>query len=161
MFFCWMLQVMDNAGANLAVMENTQTCETLREAHTRYMAEISPTYDAVLNEVAQRIQESGSTGKADIGALLFWKRPRADTPWVRNLRSMTDKDSRDSTKKAVSAVNDDLLAIPEAAGIGRAALSPLPGFERGDALASAATAGRSARAHGSLRPAGSNWGWKP
>jgi hypothetical protein len=48
---------------------------------------------------------------------------------------MTEQEIREVTKKAVSAVSDDSLPVPKAAAASRSALSPLPGFARGDALA--------------------------
>ncbi|WP_442545249.1 hypothetical protein ACSBOX_06110 [Arthrobacter sp. KN11-1C] len=128
---------MDKTDATSEFMDDPQDWETLREAHTAYKAATSPAYDEVLHEVALRIRATGSIGKADIGALLFWKRLRADTTWVRGLMTMTDQEIREVTKKAVSAVSDDSLPVPAAAASGRSALSPLPGFVRGDALASA------------------------
>lgn len=111
--------------------------EILRDSHAAYVSGTSPAYDEVLREVAGRIRAKGSIGKADIGAMLFWKRLRADTPWVRKLMTMPEEDVRAVTEKAVFAVNDDLLTVPEAASAGRSALAPLPGFNRGDAIASA------------------------
>lgn len=110
---------------------------TLQSSHADYKANTSQAYDEVLNEVANRIAAAGSIGKADIGALLFWKRLRANTPWVSQLMIMPDTKVRALTKGAVLAVNDISLAIPEAAAAGRGALSGLPGFKTGDALASA------------------------
>lgn len=94
-------------------------------------------YDELLCEVADRVDQSGSIGKADIGALLFWKRLQANTPWAGRLQLLPDSRVRHVTAGAVLAVRDDTLDIAEAAGRGRAALSSLPGFVRGDALASA------------------------
>ncbi|MGY2747902.1 hypothetical protein [Arthrobacter sp. UYCu723] len=111
--------------------------DTLRDSHAAYVSGTSSVYDEVLREVAGRISAKGSIGKSDIGALLFWKRLRADTPWVRKLMTMPDEDVRAVTAKAVTAVNDELLAVPEAASAGRSALVTLPGFNRGDAIASA------------------------
>jgi len=99
--------------------------------------QVSINYDDVLNEVAGRIDRTRSIGKLDIGALLFWKRLRANTPWVAELQAMPEGRIREITAEAVSAVRDDALDVPEAARRGRAALSPLPGFATGDALASA------------------------
>lgn len=48
----------------------------------------------MLTEVSDRIRGSGSIGKADIGALLFWKRLRADTRWVRELMVMAEAEVR-------------------------------------------------------------------
>jgi hypothetical protein len=98
---------------------------------------MSVSYDEVLDEVADRIAATGSIGKVDIGALLFWKRLRANTPWVAKLHGMADVTIRGVTAAAVAAVRDNSLEVAEAAGMGRAALSGLPGFSSGDALASA------------------------
>lgn len=114
-----------------------QAWETLRGSHAAYVSGTSPAYDEVLTEVADRIRATGSIGKADIGALLFWKRLRADTPWVRELMTKPEEEVRAITEKAVSAATDVSLPVPKAASAGRAALSPLPGFKTGDALASA------------------------
>lgn len=110
---------------------------SLVEARAKYDATASPFYDEVLDGVTRSIRESGSIGKADIGALLFWKRLRADTPWVRDLHEMADDDVRAITAPAVAVVQDVSVGLPEAAGAGRGLLSPLPGFRVGDALASA------------------------
>lgn len=101
------------------------------------MSGTSRAYDEVLAKVADRIRATASIGKADIGALLFWKRRRADTPWVRELMVKPEQDVSEITEKPVSAVTDMSLSVPKAASAGRAALSPLPGFKMGDALASA------------------------
>lgn len=111
--------------------------QTLLRAHEGVRSGVSPAYDEVLIEVSERVRVSGSVGKADIGALLFWKRLRADTRWVRDLMAMSDAEVRLATTKAVAAANDTSLDVPAAASRGRAALSALPGFARGDALASA------------------------
>jgi hypothetical protein len=116
---------------------STQAWETLRKSHTEYKTSTSTAYDEVLNEVADRILATGSIGKADIGALLFWKRLRADTPWVSELMTMREEQVRAVTKEAVSAVTNKSLLVPQAASAGRRALSELPGFRTGDALASA------------------------
>ncbi|MDQ1593494.1 MAG: hypothetical protein QOH40_50 [Arthrobacter pascens] len=128
---------MDMQDETPRAMDDSQVWETLRAAHTAYVAATSPAYDEVLTEVANRIQATASIGKADMGALLFWKRLRADTPWVRDLMKMQDLEVRAVTEGAVSAVNDLSLSVPKAASAGRGALSPLPGFEKGDAYASA------------------------
>jgi hypothetical protein len=118
-------------------MDDSQVRETLRAAHAAYMAATSPAYDEVLNEVADRIRTGGSIGKADIGALLFWKRLRADTPWVSELMTWPEEKVREVTNGAVTAVNEGSLSVPDAASAGRGALSPLPGFDTGYAFTSA------------------------
>ena len=50
-----------------------------------YGRRTSAAYDEVLTEVAARASTTRSIGKSDIGALLMWRRLRADTPWVRRL----------------------------------------------------------------------------
>lgn len=114
-----------------------QVWETLRQSHAAYKSGTSRAYDELLTDVATRIQTTGSIGKADIGALLFWKRLRANTPWVSDLMAMHEVNVRAVTEKAVSAVNDGSLPVPQAASDGRRALAELPGFKTGDALASA------------------------
>lgn len=132
-----MLQSMDELDETPRARNDEQVWDALRASHAAYMATTSPAHDEVLYEVAERIQATASIGKADMGALLFWRRLQADTPWVRDLMSMQDMKVRAVTERAVSAVNDLLLSVPHAASAGRHALSPLPGFEKGDAFASA------------------------
>ncbi|MGY1753826.1 hypothetical protein [Blastococcus sp. SYSU D01042] len=71
--------------------------------------ESNPTgaYDEVFDEVAARVGAAGSAGKVDIGALLFWKRLRADTPWVAALHQVADSYVREVTARAVRAARDD------------------------------------------------------
>jgi hypothetical protein len=96
---------------------------------------ISPHYDDVFREVQQRISTANNAGKSDIAMLAFWKRVRADTPWVQKLLRMPDSDVREVTGRAVAAARQgDLIA---AAGNAREVLRPLPGFGQGTALASA------------------------
>jgi hypothetical protein len=116
---------------------NPEAWEKLRASHAAYQVGTSPVYDEVLAEVADRIRMTGAIGKADIGALLFWKRLRADTTWVRDLMTKPEQDVRAVTAKAVAAANNPMLTVPEAASAGRRELAVLPGFKTGDALASA------------------------
>ncbi|PXY28439.1 hypothetical protein BAY60_16105 [Prauserella muralis] len=94
-------------------------------------------YDEVLREVAARIAATGSIGKADIGALVLWKRIRADTRWARRLGDMPDQQVREATAAAVAAANDDRLPVADAGRQGCAELRKVPGFRHGPALASA------------------------
>jgi hypothetical protein len=114
-----------------------QKWKQLATARTAYERQVASAYDEVLVEVAARVQATGSIGKADIGALLLWKRLRADTPWARKLMSLPDIEVRTTTARAVDAVRDERASTPEAAFQGRRLLSSLPGFTTGDALASA------------------------
>ena len=115
----------------------SEVWDILSSSHAAYMSSTKPEYDEVLREVSARIRAAGSVGKVDIGALSFWKRLQANTPWVPKLMIMSDREVRAVTEKAVVAVNDEALAVPEAASAGRRALAPLPGFKIGDAMASA------------------------
>lgn len=125
-------------------------------------AAVPEAYDEVLREVTDRIASTGSVGKADIGALVLWKRLRTDTPWAARLNATPDSNVRIATGLAVEAVRDPRRSTAEAAASGRAALESLPGFGHGDALASAvlvaAAPGRMAvydrRAHAALN----RWG---
>lgn len=128
---------MSQPRGNKEDLENPKTWEMLRASHTAYRQGTSSAYDEVLTDVASRIKATGSIGKTDIGALLFWKRLRANTPWVSDLMTMPEADVRAITAKAVSAVTDESLPVPQAASEGRRALVSLPGFKTGDALASA------------------------
>jgi hypothetical protein len=109
----------------------------LTTARTAYEQQVASAYDEVLLEVAARVRFEGSIGKSDIGALLLWKRLRADTPWARRLMSVPDVEVRATTAQAVGAVRDPHVSIPAAAREGRRLLTSLPGFTTGDALASA------------------------
>jgi hypothetical protein len=77
----------------------------------------------------------GSAGKADIATLSFWKRMRADTPWVTKLLLRPDTEVREVTVRAVAAARGG--EVIEAAGDAREMLRQLPGLGRGTALASA------------------------
>jgi hypothetical protein len=111
--------------------------DRLVSARAEYEAQVSHAYDEVLHEVAARVNATGSIGKSDIGALLVWKRLRADTRWALALMSLPEAEVRAVTAGAVAAVRDQERSTPEVAKAGRRALSPLPGFATGDALASA------------------------
>jgi hypothetical protein len=62
---------------------------------------------------------------------------RADTPWAAELTALPDTEVRRTTAAAITAARDPSLSRSTAAQAGRAALTPLPGFRTGDALASA------------------------
>ncbi|WEV23753.1 hypothetical protein OYE22_33380 [Streptomyces sp. 71268] len=136
--------------------------QRLAAARQVYTDTVSPYYDETLQEVTRRACTSGSIGKADIGALLMWKRLRADTPWVAELMALADTDVRRATAAATTTAQDTTLSRCTGALAGRAALAHLPGFRTGDALASAvltaAAPDRMAiydrRAHNGLRTLG-------
>ncbi|MFB7345537.1 hypothetical protein ACFCZ6_36410 [Streptomyces hydrogenans] len=109
----------------------------LVRAREHYRAATSPNYDEVLWEISQRAEVSGSLGKVDIGALLVWKRLSARTRWAAALMALPDTQVRAVTGKAWAAVRDASVPRGLAAQAGRAALVSLPGFHKGDALASA------------------------
>ncbi|MDJ0427277.1 hypothetical protein J2W54_004832 [Rhodococcus fascians] len=109
----------------------------LVDAHVAYDAAASEAYDEVLFDVVARVEDAKSLGKVDIGALLFWKRLRADTPWVMALNRTPDTVVRQATGAMYVAANNEVTDTVSAAGEARSALSVLPGFSSGDALASA------------------------
>ncbi|EFE72181.1 predicted protein [Streptomyces viridosporus ATCC 14672] len=87
--------------------------------------------------MSRRARGEGSPGKADIGALLLWKRLRAGTRWAGALMAVADAEVRRATAAAVAAVRDTSLSRGAAARASRATLAGLPGFVSGDAPASA------------------------
>ncbi|MFI2207784.1 hypothetical protein ACH47Z_45580 [Streptomyces sp. NPDC020192] len=111
--------------------------DVLIPARASYLAGVSPHYDEVLHEVAQRTEHTGSLGKTDIAALVVWKRLSAQTRWAKELMSLPDTQVREITEQAVTKVRDTAVSPGEAARAGRALISGLPGFRTGDALASA------------------------
>ncbi|MBO0913288.1 hypothetical protein [Streptomyces laculatispora] len=111
--------------------------DILVPARASYLAGVSPHYDEVFHEVAQRTQHAGSLGKTDIAALVVWKRLSAQTRWVTALLSLPDTHVRAVTERAVTAVRDTTVPRSEAARTGRGIIWELPGFRTGDALASA------------------------
>ncbi|MFD9217784.1 hypothetical protein ACFVY9_32735 [Streptomyces sp. NPDC059544] len=114
-----------------------QIWDKLSAARTAYLAAVSPHYDEVLWDVAQRAENTGSLGKADLGALVVWKRLSAQTPWASELMSLPDSNVRSVTARAVQAVHNSGVSRAEAAKAGRGIVWELPGFRTGDALASA------------------------
>ncbi|MFD5556060.1 hypothetical protein ACFWIA_19750 [Streptomyces sp. NPDC127068] len=111
--------------------------DMLIPAHTEYLSAISPHYDEVFWDVAQRVERAGCLGKTDIAALVVWKRMSARTSWAAALMSLSDSHVRAITERAVTSVQDQNLSRSKAARAGRGAISKLPGFVKGDALASA------------------------
>ncbi|MEU2718386.1 hypothetical protein [Streptomyces sp. NPDC007205] len=111
--------------------------DTLIPARASYLTDVSPHYDEVLHDVAQRTEHAGSLGKTDIAALVVWKRLSAQTRWVTALMSLPDTHVRAITERAVTAVRDSTIPRNEAARTGRGIIAELPGFRSGDALASA------------------------
>lgn len=109
----------------------------LLAAYDEHKRTVSESYDEVLADVSTRIAESGSIGKLDIGALVLWKRLRADTLWARRLMATPEKDVRSITAAAVTAANDRNLSTAEAGRQSRDVLRKLHGFRNGFALASA------------------------
>ncbi|MFF7139470.1 hypothetical protein RKD27_009396 [Streptomyces sp. SAI-126] len=111
--------------------------DVLAPARADYLDGVSPHYDEVFHDVAQRTEHAGSLGKTDIAALVVWKRLSAQTRWVTALMSLPDTQVRAVTERAVTAVRDTTLTRSEAARAGRGIIWELPGFRTGDALASA------------------------
>ncbi|MFJ6074023.1 hypothetical protein ACIQFU_24830 [Streptomyces sp. NPDC093065] len=126
---------------NPAGEETASSChpswDILILARAAYEAAVSPHYEVILWEVAQRVDRTGSLGKTEISALIVWKRLSVQTRWVTSLMSLPDSDVRAVTGRAVASVRDLGVSRGEAARAGRSIISGLPGFRHGDALASA------------------------
>ncbi len=117
-------------------MTSAQRCERIISALAECRANVADCYDEPLYEIVERVEQTGSLGKADIGALYLWKRiPRG--PSIRPMLETREVDVRAITAVAVEVARDLSLSVPEAAGGARRALSKLPGMTTGDALASA------------------------
>lgn len=114
------------------------------KSYTNY-ADGSP-YDEVLLEVQAAVERSGSVDKADISALMLWKRLNLSTRWARALNNTSDREVRQITQEAIERARNNLVAIPDAARQARQALVGLPGCRNGHAVASTIlTAGAPAR----------------
>lgn len=124
------------AGEESAALRS-RVWDVLIPARADYLAGVSPHYDEVFHDVAQRTERAGSLGKTDIAALVVWKRLSAQTRWVSALMSLPDAQVRSVTERAVTAVRDTTVPRSEAARAGRGIIWELPGFRTGDALASA------------------------
>lgn len=118
-------------------MEPQDRAQSLQASLTHYREFGLVFYDEVVKEVSGRANVRYSLGKADIGALVVWKRLDASTRWVADLMKTSDQDVREATFAARAAAADSTLDIETAASRARSALAPLPGFRKGDALASA------------------------
>lgn len=118
-------------------MEAGERATRLTEAAGEYAALVRPAYDEVVEQVVARAEAAGDLGKVDLAALTAWKRLRADTPWMARLMGTADEEVRRHTRRALASARDERLSVPEAARAARSALTPLPGFVHGDALASA------------------------
>ncbi|WP_253191303.1 hypothetical protein [Streptomyces sp. M1013] len=130
--------------------------QRLIAAREMYTRSAGVHYDEVLDQVAQRAHSEGSIGKADIGALLLFKRLRADTRWASALMATADADVRRATAAAMTAVLDASVSPSEAARAGRGALAGLPGYTRGDALASIVLTAAAPHRTASASPQGSS-----
>ncbi|MBM9839268.1 hypothetical protein JO861_22220 [Rhodococcus hoagii] len=93
-------------------------------------------YDEILTEVQDRVARAGSLGKADLGALLLWKRLNLSARWTRALNELPDAEVRTVTGRAYEVARDGDRPIPEAAGEALAVLRMLPGCRHGAAVAS-------------------------
>lgn len=118
-------------------MEPQQRVGELHAAVEQYHNSASPFYDEVVKEISKRAADQGNLGKADIGALVAWKRLNANTRWMANLMRSSDAAVRASTAEARKSALDDGSTLELAAAGARSALALIPGFGVGDALASA------------------------
>lgn len=82
----------------------------------------------MLEEVADRIRAAPSIGKSEIGALLFWKRLRAATTWVREVMTMQEPGSPGSdTPRAATTLVMISIALGCALEGGSSHSPPLSG----------------------------------
>ncbi|WP_216854567.1 hypothetical protein [Rhodococcus opacus] len=113
------------------------TVTALVGAHAAYPSrEGGSYYDEVLAEVQARAHRSGSIGKADIGALMLWKRLNLSTKWARELNDTPDHEVRYITGPALELARDTGRSIPDAAEAARTELLDLAGCRNGAAIAS-------------------------
>ncbi|MGC0334974.1 hypothetical protein [Streptomyces sp. SLBN-8D4] len=127
----------DGPAAEESAALHKKAWDVLVPARADYLAGVSPHYDEIFHDIAQRTEHAGSLGKTDIAALVVWKRLSAQTRWVTALMSLPDTQVRAVTERTVTAVRDTTLTRSEAARTGRGIIWELPGFRTGDALASA------------------------
>lgn len=108
-----------------------ETLHTAQPPHTETI------YDEVLHEVSARVADQGSIGKADIGAIVVWKRISAQTKWAKRFMNTPEKEIRTATARAYALANDPSQTIPDAGGAARSALVGVPGMGGTGAMASA------------------------
>lgn len=94
-------------------------------------------YDEVLHTVSVRAAADGALRKADIGALVLWKRITAQATWASRLMLTSDARVLAATGAAYERANDPSVALPDAGQAARVALRDLPGMGGTAALASA------------------------
>ena len=83
------------------------------------------------------LTRAAPSGKADIGVLVVWQRLNANTRWAGDLMQTPERTVRAATAETREAALEGTLDVQTAASRARSALSALPGFGVGDALASA------------------------
>jgi hypothetical protein len=84
-------------------------------------------YDEVFLEIGERLRAAQEAGKLDLAGLVTWKRS-GQGAWVKPLLAMPETTVRATTRQAFAATGD--LAV-------LAALRPLPGFGKQEAMATA------------------------
>ena len=110
--------------------------QTLADALGAYARTASTHYDQVFEQISERAITTAELGKADIGALVVWKRLNASTRWAAELMKTDDTQVRRLTRVMIE-VTRSTNSPPERARGARNALLTLPGCATGDALASA------------------------
>lgn len=111
--------------------------QPLADALGSYTRRASPHYDQVFEQVSEHVAATGELGKADIGALVVWKRLNASTTWAAELMKTDDAQVRKLTRAMIDATTRSSDSPPDRARGARNALLELPGCTTGDALASA------------------------
>jgi hypothetical protein len=78
------------------------------------MGKYPEVYDEVFWQISKRLREQGCATKADVAALICWKRSGQGS-WVTDLLKTPEAEVREATKKAFAATNDqqclDELAV--------------------------------------------------
>ena len=134
-------------------MTSHDRTNTLHLALNKYRESASPFYDEAIEDVMARAAQRGHLGKADIGAIAAWKRLNTSTRWMRDFMSTADSTVREATATARDSALSTDGDIQSAASKARSALSPIPGFRKGDArpgLCRHLLTGTSS--HGGIRP---------
>jgi len=118
-------------------VDHSIAIEKLVASRRAYEDGVSKYYDEVLEDVIRAVETTGSVGKADIGALVLWKRISASTRWASALLAKPDTEVRRVTTEVVALARDPAAPASEAASAALARLAGLPGFKARGALASA------------------------
>ncbi|MGO3505489.1 MAG: hypothetical protein ACTINN_05205 [Brachybacterium tyrofermentans] len=111
-------------------------CEEVSLALDAYRNSATEHYDDVLDAVSERARRTGAIGKLEIGALITWKRLRANSPWVADLMNTPEAVVLEATRAAREAALTG-SGVADAGTAACRALYEIPGCRSGGAVASA------------------------